>query len=84
MKNENTFMTRDLASAAWLRYNDIKFASGYDKKTKSWVFEDPDKCEALDLKLRNGESQSEILRYESVRRNLLGMCKDESGGYIKK
>lgn len=76
MNNDKVFMTRDLAAATWLAYNNVKFASGYDKKTKSWVFQDPEKCTALDLQLRNGEATSEILRYESTRRNLLGMCKD--------
>ena len=80
MNSDKTFMTRDLAAATWLAYNNVKFAAGYDKKTKSWVFEDPEKCMALDLTLRNGEATSEILRYESTRRNLLGMCRDADGG----
>jgi hypothetical protein len=76
MNNDKTFMTRDLAAATWIAYNNVKFAAGYDKKTKSWVFDDPDKCKDLDLKLRNGEALSEVLKYESTRRNLLGMCRD--------
>ena len=78
--DDNIFMTRDLAAATWLAYNNVKFASGYDRKTKSWVFQEPDKCASLDLQLRNGEATSEILRYESTRRNLLGMCKDADAG----
>lgn len=70
------FMTRDLAAATWLAYNDVKFASGYDKKSKSWVFENPEKCADLDLQLRNGNATVEIVKYESTRRNLLGMVRD--------
>ena len=76
MEEKQIFMTKDLASATWLAYNDIKFASGYNKKTKSWVFENPDKCAELDLQLRNGGANVEVVKYESTRRNLLGMVRD--------
>ena len=75
-----TFMTRDLASATWLAYNDVKFAQGYDKRNKSWIFENPEKCAELDLQLRNGGATAEILKYESTRRNLLGMVRDAGAG----
>ena len=71
-----TFVTRDLAAATYLAYSGIKFASNYDKESKSWIFQEPDKCEALDLELRNGEAKVEIIKYESMRRSLLGMVKD--------
>lgn len=69
-------MTRDLASATYIAYNGVKFAKNYDKANRSWIFQDPDVCEDLDLKLRNGEASVEVIKYESVRRNLLGMVKD--------
>lgn len=68
-------MTRDLASATYIAYNGVKFAKNYDKANRSWIFQDPDACEDLDLKLRNGEASVEVIKYESVRRNLLGMVK---------
>lgn len=71
-------MTRDLASATFIAYNGIKFASNYDPPTKSWVFQEPDKCEELDLVLRNGEAQVEVMKYESTRRILLGMVKQSN------
>jgi len=76
MKCDNVYMTRDLASATYIAYNGVKFAKPYDKVTRSWIFQDPDKCDQLDLELRNGEASVEVIRYESVRRNLLGMVKD--------
>jgi len=72
-------MTRDLASATYIAYSGIKFAKNYDKANRSWVFQDPDTCDELDLKLRNGEALVEVIKYESVRRNLLGMVKDGGG-----
>lgn len=76
MKKDNVYMTRDLASATYIAYNGIKFAKNYDKAMRSWIFQDPDVCEELDLKLRNGEASVEVIKYESVRRNLLGMVKE--------
>lgn len=76
MKKDNVYMTRDLASATYIAYNGVKFAKNYDKANRSWIFQDPDVCEELDLKLRNGEASVEVIKYESVRRNLLGMVKD--------
>jgi len=67
------FPTKDLISATYIAYSGIKFASGYDKSIKSWVFSEPEKCQQLDLELRNGEASVEVLRYESTRRSLLGM-----------
>jgi len=75
MKKDNVYMTRDLASATYIAYNGVKFAKNYDKANRSWIFQDPDVCEDLDLKLRNGEASVEVIKYESVRRNLLGMVK---------
>lgn len=74
--HEQIFSIKDLVSAAYLAYNGVKFASGYDPSTKSWVFEDPEKCQMLDLQLRNGEATVEVIRYESTRRTLLGMVRD--------
>lgn len=76
--NSNTeiYTTRDLVLATFLKLNNIKLASGYDKSTQSWTFVDPQNCENLSLELRNGESSVEILKYESTRRNLLGMVHD--------
>ena len=76
MKVESIYATRDLASAAYIAYNGIKFASPYDKDKRSWVFTEPGKCEELDLALRNGEAVVEVMKYESSRRALLGMVKD--------
>ena len=53
MKKGNVYMTRDLASATYIAYSGIKFAKNYDKANRSWVFQDPDTCDELDLKLRN-------------------------------
>ena len=76
MKKDNVYMTRDLASATYIAYNGVKFAKNYDKANRSWIFQEPDACDDLDLKLRNGEALVEVIRYESVRRNLLGMVKE--------
>ncbi|HRZ18509.1 MAG TPA: hypothetical protein P5136_00390 [Methanofastidiosum sp.] len=74
MNHTDKFSTKDLVSATFIAYNGVKFASEYDLPTKSWIFEDPEKCQELDFKLRNGESQVEVIKYESVRRTLLGMA----------
>jgi len=79
MRKDNVYMTRDLASATFIAYNGVKFAKNYDKANRSWIFQEPDMCEELDLKLRNGEALVEVIKYESVRRNLLGMVKDGGG-----
>jgi len=74
--NEEVFTTKDLMSATYIFYSGIKLAnitSGYDKKSRSWIFEDPDKCKELDFELRNGNTSVECLRWESSRRSLLGM-----------
>jgi len=83
MKKDNVYMTRDLASATYIAYNGIKFAKNYDKAIRSWIFQDPDVCEELDLKLRNGEAFVEVIKYESVRRNLLGMVKEGGDGTLE-
>ena len=80
MKTGDIYMTSDLASATYIAYNGIKFAANYDKVKRSWVFQDPDKCKELDLQLRNGEANVEVVKYESTRRNLLGMVKDARTG----
>jgi len=74
MKNEKTFATKDLVSATFISYNGVKFASEYDPSIKSWVFEDPEKCQELDFQLRNGNALVETIKYESCRRLLLGMA----------
>lgn len=71
------FKTKDLVLASFLKYNNVEFAKGYEHKTQSWVFKDPDKCKALSLQLHNGTTTVEVLRYESIRRNLLGMAHDK-------
>lgn len=76
---DTTFSTRDLMSAVFIAYNGVKFASGYDAATSCWVFEDPERCRELDLILRNGEAQVEVIRYESTRRALLGMIHARKG-----
>jgi hypothetical protein len=80
MKKDNIYITRDLASAAYIAYNGVKFAANYDKINRSWIFQDPVMCESLDLKLRNGEATVEVVKYESTRRNLLGMVRDAKSG----
>ena len=77
MKLESVYTTRDLASATYIAYNGIKFAKPYDKTTRSWIFQDPEKCDQLDLELRNGEASVEVIKYESTRRLLLGMVKQD-------
>ena len=72
-EKEDFFATKDLVSATYISYSGVKFASGYDESIRSWVFEDPVKCSALDFSLRNGEALVEVNKYESVRRTLLGM-----------
>ena len=72
-QSKETFSIKDLVSATYIAYNGVKFATGYDQRSKSWVFQDPEKCKQLDLQLRNGETSVEVLRYESTRRMLLGM-----------
>lgn len=79
MTENDVYTTRDLVLATYLKLNGVKLATGYDRDTKSWSFYDPIKCEELSLELRNGESQVEILKYESTRRNLLGMVYDKKG-----
>ncbi len=75
MKKDNTFSTKDLVSATYISYNGIKFSSpGYDIETKCWIFDNPERCQELDFELRNSESKVEVIRYESVRRALLGMA----------
>lgn len=73
---EEVYSTRDLVLATYLKLNEVKLATGYNKETKSWTFEDSQRCDDLSLELRNGESSVEILKYESTRRNLLGMVYD--------
>lgn len=71
------YSTKDLVLATFLKLNGVKLSSGYDAATKSWSFEDPEKCGGLSLTLRNGESQVDILVYEAARRNLLAMVHDK-------
>jgi len=77
--NNDKFYTSDLTLAIYLAYNNIRFASTYDKSSKSWVFCDSDKCKELEMSLRNGEAMVEVIKYESLRRNLIGMAKDRCG-----
>lgn len=74
--NMNTFSTRDLVAATFIAYNGIKFSDDYDQITRSWLFQEPDKCKELNLLLRNGEATVEVIKYESTRRNLLGMTRN--------
>lgn len=71
------YKTSDLAAATYIAYNGIKFVrtGAYEKTTRSWVFEDYEKCKDFDLSLRNGEAKVEVMKYESTRRLLLGMVK---------
>ena len=80
MRKDNIYITRDLASATYIAYNGIKFATPYNKISRSWVFSEPDRCEQLDLNLRNGEATVEVAKYESTRRILLGMVKNGALG----
>ena len=77
MNKEEIYSTKDLALATYLKIKGIKLSTGYVTETKSWTFCDPMICEELSLELRNGESQVEVLRYESTRRSLLGMTHDK-------
>ena len=74
--SRSVYATRDLISATYIAYNGVKFADKYDEDTRSWIFEDPERCKQLDLQLRNGEAIIELNKYESTRRNLLGMVRD--------
>jgi len=74
-KQSDKFYIKDLVSATYIMYNGVKFADGYDESSGCWVFEDPETCKKLDLQLRNGDAQVEILKYESARRTLLGMVR---------
>ena len=78
--NSDTFSTRDLVAAAYIAYNGIKFATDYDQDSRSWLFQDPEKCKELNLTLRNGEATVEVVKYESIRRNLLGMTHNVGRG----
>ena len=82
-KKEDTFSTKDLVSATYITYNGVKFASGYNEETRSWVFEDADECRKLDFDLRNNEAKVEVNKYESVRRTLLGMVHDKKANSRK-
>ena len=75
--NNNEFKTKDLVLASYLLYNAIVLL-GYDQLSKSWIFENTDMCNKLTLDLHNSKSNVEVLRYESIRRNLLGMAHDKS------
>lgn len=72
------FKTKDLVLATYLRYKDVPLSTGYDYTTNMWVFSDPDKCEKYSLELHNGATAVEVIKYESIRRNLLGMAHDKS------
>jgi len=74
-----TFSTRDLVLASYLRYNKVNLCNGYDEANKSWVFEGAEECEKLSLNLKNGKALVDPLIYESCRRNLLGMVHDKKG-----
>jgi hypothetical protein len=76
---ENMYSTKDLILATFLKLNGIKLVNGYDAASKTWAFEDYDKCLDMSLILRNGESQVDILEYEAARRNLLAMVYDKKG-----
>lgn len=78
MKND-VYSTRDLVLATYLSLNNVKLSAGYDPATKSWVFGEAERCDDLSLELRNGDSNVEVLQYESTRRNLLGMVYDKKG-----
>lgn len=70
------FSTKDLLLSSFLRYSGMELCSGYDPNTKCWIFSDPEKCEELSIQLRNGNVSVEPLKFESCRRNLLGMTYD--------
>jgi hypothetical protein len=77
MDQEGVYSTRDLVLATYLSLKGIKLAGGYTPETKTWSFKDPKVCEELSIELRNGDSKVEVLKYESTRRNLLGMVYDK-------
>ena len=77
MNSNEMFSTKDLVLASYIVYKGIKLAKGYDAETLMWYFEDPVSCEEAALELRNSETQVEVLHYETVRRNLLGMVYDK-------
>ena len=70
------YKTKDLILAVYLRYNNVDMSKGYDYVSKSWVFTNVALCEELALKLHNSSAQVEIIKYESLRRSLLGMAHD--------
>jgi hypothetical protein len=77
--NELIYTTKDLAAAAFIRYNEVKMATdenhkGYNINTKCWLFSNPEKCKELDFLLRNGDAQVEVLKYENARKSLLTMA----------
>lgn len=72
------FRTKDLVLATYLRYNSVPLSEGYDYSTNMWVFQDADRCLKLSLDLHNGSAEVEVIKYESLRRNLLGMAHDKS------
>ena len=76
-KLDELYSTRDLVLATYLALKGAKLAGGYEPATKSWIFKDLGLCEELALELRNGDSNVEVLAYESTRRNLLGMVHDK-------
>jgi len=79
-ENLDTFSTRDLVAATYIAYNGIKFAADYNQETRSWLFQNVEKCRELNLSLRNGEAIVEVVKYESTRRNLLGMTRNVGRG----
>jgi len=72
------YKTKDLILAVYLRYNDVDMSKGYDSITKSWVFSNVSRCEALALQLHNSSAHVEIIKYEAIRRSLLGMAHDRT------
>ncbi len=70
------FYTKDLVLATFLAYSGVKLCGGYDIEKQSWVFGSKERCCELSLMLRNNETNVEVLRYESIRRSLLGMAND--------
>jgi len=76
MGDNGYFYTKDLVLASYLVYQGIKLSEGYISELKSWSFFDPEECKKFELDLRNGDAVVEVLKYESIRRTLLGMAKD--------
>lgn len=72
------YKTKDLVLAAYLKYNGAELSRGYELPTKSWIFFDAPKCEELALTLHNSKSCVELVKYEAIRRNLLGMVHDRA------